>query len=90
MADTTPGTGVPGPWYHGPPEALVVLPIGSTITQERALAAATSHKPSLLVQNDGYIRHNGQRPGFLSEADVAAGRQRLAGQQRAPERQAGG
>lgn len=131
MAETTPGIRVPGPWYHGSPEELAVLRIGSTITQDRALAAAFSHKPSLLVQDDGRIRHNGQRPGFLfaiaepvnsddivlvpgstmgsgqewltrrplrltllerlvpspaamlSEADVAAGRQRLAGQQRA-------
>ncbi len=52
-------------WYHGSPEELVTLRIGSTITRERSLATTFSHKPSLVVQDDGRIRHNGQRPGFL-------------------------
>lgn len=64
-ADVTTWTHAADLWYHGSPEELVALQVGSTITQERALAVTFSHKPSLVVQNDGRIRHNGQRPGFL-------------------------
>ena len=52
-------------WYHGSPEEIVTLRIGSAITKERALAVTFSHKPSLVAQNNGRIRHNGQQPGFL-------------------------
>ena len=54
------------PWYHGSPLELVVLQAGSTITQDRALACAFSHKPTLLcIEDDGTIRHNGTQPGIL-------------------------
>jgi hypothetical protein len=52
-------------WYHGSPEEMVTLRVGSTIIQDRTLATAFSQKPSLLVQNEGRIRHNGRRPGLL-------------------------
>ena len=59
-----------GVWYHGSPERLTHLHIGSTITQDRDLARIFSHKPSRVSQDfdaagQRCIRHNGQRPGFL-------------------------
>jgi len=54
------------PWYHGSPSRLRTLRPGSTITQDRALAAAFAHKPSILsLEDDGRIRHNGRGPGWL-------------------------
>ncbi|NLS79196.1 MAG: hypothetical protein GXY76_18260 [Chloroflexi bacterium] len=54
------------PWYHGSPLELTILRAGSTITQDRALASAFSHKPTLLcIEDDGTIRHNGTQPGIL-------------------------
>ena len=35
-------------WYHGSPEDLTELATGSTITPNRALARAFSHKPTLV------------------------------------------
>ena len=53
-------------WYHGLPLQLIVLCQGSTITQKRELARIFSHKPTLVqVDDDGLIKHNGTRPGFL-------------------------
>jgi hypothetical protein len=57
---------VKGTWYHGSPLVLEVLHPGSTITQNRALAEAFSHKPTVLsLDDDGRIRHNGIQPGYL-------------------------
>ena len=62
MANWTRGE----PWYHGSPLELSLLRAGSTVTQERALACAFSHKPTLLcLEDDGRIRHNGSQPGYL-------------------------
>ena len=53
-------------WYHGSPEALGVLLAGSTVTRDRQLACAFSHKPTLVsIEEDGRIRHNGRRAGWL-------------------------
>jgi predicted ATPase len=56
-------------WYHGSPEELSTLLEGSTITQDRDLARAFSHKPSLVSQgfDDGVrqIKHSGAAPGYL-------------------------
>ena len=53
-------------WYHGSPYELTMLRAGSTITQNRDLAQAFSHKPALLcVSDEGRIRHNGTAPGYL-------------------------
>jgi hypothetical protein len=55
-----------GTWYHGSPLQLTVLRSGSTITPERQLACAFSHKPTILcVADDGRIQHNGKTPGLL-------------------------
>ena len=55
-----------GPWYHGSDQMLTTLRIGSSITQQRSIAKAFSHQPSLLLQfNRGRIRHNGETPGYL-------------------------
>jgi hypothetical protein len=57
-------------WYHGSPLELTVLRRGSTITQNRDLARAFSHKPSILsISDEGRIQHNGTAPGFLYQID---------------------
>ena len=62
------------PWFHGSPLALTELLVGSTITQDRALAKAFSHKPTLVSVDDQGIRHNGRRPGFLYRITEWVGR----------------
>jgi hypothetical protein len=53
-------------WYHGSPERLASIRPGSSITQNRALAEAFSHRPGLVsVSDDELIRHNGLLPGLL-------------------------
>jgi hypothetical protein len=43
-----------------------VLREGSTITQDRHLATVFSHKPTIVsMEDDGTLRHNGTKPGFL-------------------------
>jgi hypothetical protein len=57
-------------WYHGSPVELLTLAPGSSITRNRSLAEAFSHKPSLLsVGDNGSIKHNGTRPGYLYTID---------------------
>jgi len=54
------------PWFHGSPRQLLELRAGSTITPDRDLARAFSHKPTLLsISDDGAIKHNGRVDGFL-------------------------
>ena len=53
------------PWFHGSPYELVELREGSTITQDRALARVFSHQPTLVVDDNGTLSHNGRREGFL-------------------------
>ena len=53
-------------WYHGSNQVFDVLRIGSTITQNKKLAEAFSHKPTLLcLADDGSITHNGKEKGYL-------------------------
>ncbi len=53
-------------WYHGSQEKSTKLRVGSSITQNRNIARAFSHRPSLLsVSNDGTIKHNGTVSGYL-------------------------
>jgi hypothetical protein len=55
-------------WYHGSPIMLEVLATGSSITRNKELAIAFSHKPSQLgVSDDGIIHHNGEYNGYLYE-----------------------
>jgi len=55
-------------WYHGSPLLLEILATGSSITRNRELAIAFSHKPSQLgVADDGTIHHNGKQNGYLYE-----------------------
>jgi len=55
-------------WYHGSPILLEVLATGSSITRNKELAIAFSHKPSQLgVSDDGIIHHNGEQNGYLYE-----------------------
>ena len=60
-------------WYHGSQQALTELRVGSSITQNRSLAKAFSHRPSLVTLSDPSesfsdglnVKHNGVTPGFL-------------------------
>lgn len=64
------------PWYHGSNQRLETLRVGSSITQNQALARAFSHRPKLLVQEGEadvgggtLIKHNGTDPGYLYIVD---------------------
>ena len=53
-------------WYHGSQEELTKLRVGSSITQNRNVAKAFSHRPSLLTQSEGgRVKHDGMTPGYL-------------------------
>ena len=53
-------------WYHGSQQELTKLRVGSSITQNRNVAKAFSHRPSLLTQSDGgTVKHDGAIPGYL-------------------------
>jgi hypothetical protein len=54
-------------WYHGSNVELASLRVGSSVTEDRNLARAFSHQPTLLGRSDGSVRHNGTEPGFLYE-----------------------
>jgi len=60
-------------WYHGSPLLLEILATGSSITRNREIAIAFSHKPTRLeVSSDGTnqtIQHNGKQNGYLYEID---------------------
>jgi hypothetical protein len=59
-------TSMAGDWYHGSPHPLTYLHEGSTITRDRHLAEVFSHKPTIVsAGDDGTLRHNGARAGFL-------------------------
>jgi len=53
-------------WYHGSDKVFDVLREGSTITRWRELAEAFSYQPTMLsIDDDGRIRHNGTKKGYL-------------------------
>ena len=53
-------------WYHGSQQELTRLRVGSSITQNRNVAKAFSHRPSLLTQSEGgTVKHDGVTPGYL-------------------------
>ncbi len=60
-------------WYHGSQEKLKNLQAGSSITQNRDVAKAFSHRPSLVSMSEGIgsmsgnfnVKHNGVTPGYL-------------------------
>lgn len=60
-------------WYHGSQQKLTTLRVGSSITQNRNVAKAFSHRPSLLTMSDGgesiseqsKVKHDGVIPGYL-------------------------
>lgn len=53
-------------WYHGSQEKLIMLRVGSSITKNKELARAFSHRPSKVwVDDDGKIKHNGTEKGYL-------------------------
>ena len=55
-----------GIWYHGSNKKFSLLREGSTITPNRALAEAFSHKPPILsCEADGTLLHNGKKYGYL-------------------------
>lgn len=60
-------------WYHGSQQELTRLRVGSSITQNRNVAKAFSHSPSLVsmsVEGESLtakceVKHNGVTPGYL-------------------------
>ena len=60
-------------WYHGSQQWLRELRTGSSITQNRNLAKAFSHRPSIVSMSDEgeslsdacSVKHNGITPGHL-------------------------
>ena len=62
-------------WYHGSQQRLTTLRTGSSITQNRDVAKAFSHRPSMVSMSyggegdprlhDWKVRHDGITPGFL-------------------------
>ena len=53
-------------WYHGSQQELTKLRVGSSITQNRNVAKAFSHRPSLVSMSDGgEVKHNGVTSGYL-------------------------
>jgi hypothetical protein len=68
------------PWYHGSPQRLTSLRVGSTVTQDRELARIFSHKPAVVIGNDGKWKHTGPfTQGFIyrlveqvTEADIVS------------------
>ena len=60
-----------GTWYHGSQQRLTKLRAGSSITQNRDVAKAFSHRPSLMSMTqpeegeEWRVRHNGTTPGYL-------------------------
>lgn len=57
-------------WYHGSPYEIEVLKTGSSVTRNKQLAIAFSHKPTQLsVNDDGTIIHNGSVKGYLYSID---------------------
>ena len=60
-------------WYHGSQQKLKKLQAGSSISQNRDVAKAFSHRPSLVSMSDGTgsvsgnfnVKHNGVTPGYL-------------------------
>ena len=53
-------------WYHDSQQKLTTLRVGSSITQDRNVAKAFSHRPSLLtMSDDGTVKHDGVTPGYL-------------------------
>ena len=59
--------------YHGSQQKLTELRAGSSITQNRDLAKAFSHRPSIVsrsypdesLSDDCNVKHNGVTPGYL-------------------------
>ena len=50
-------------WYHGSQQELTTLRVGSSITQNRNVAKAFSHSPSLLTMSErGTVKHDGVTP----------------------------
>lgn len=59
------------PWYHGSPRELPVLRLGSSITQNVAIARAFSRRPRLVSidEDTGAVKHDGTTPGYLYVVD---------------------
>ena len=53
-------------WYHGSQQELTTLRVGSSITQDKTVAKAFSHRPSLLTMSEGGpVKHDGVTSGYL-------------------------
>ena len=53
-------------WYHGSQQELTTLRVGSSITQDKTVAKAFSHRPSMLSMSEGgTVKHDGVTSGYL-------------------------
>ena len=61
-------------WYHGSQQRLSTLRAGSSVTQNKSVAKAFSHRPSIVSWSDeGDIKHDGSTPGYLYLVAAAIG-----------------
>ena len=69
-----PASNLGGVWYHGSRQRLSTLRAGGSITRDRRVAKAFSHRPSLVSWGlDGDVRHDGATPGYLYYVSEALG-----------------
>ena len=61
-------------WFHGSQQRLSRLRPGSSVTRNKNVAKAFSHRPSIVSWSDeGEIKHNGLTPGYLYSISEAIG-----------------
>lgn len=57
-------------WYHGSQVKMTILKAGSSITKNKELATAFSHRPTQVSVDDfGVVHHDGQTNGYLYVID---------------------
>ena len=54
-------------WFHGSPERIQILRMGSWVSPYKEVAKAFSHKPTIISSNNDYslVKHNGKLLGYL-------------------------
>lgn len=57
------------PWYHGSQQQLSAVRVGSSITQNRTIGRAFSHRPSTVSQGKVHgqliVEHDDTTPSYL-------------------------
>ncbi len=61
-------------WFHGSQQRFSRLRPGSSVTRNKNVAKAFSHRPSIVSWSDeGEIKHDGSMPGYLYSISEAIG-----------------